>query len=190
MLRIYIILIYALYCLIIKSFSSKLVDHVLIKDSPIFVTYTTGNPNRIKLTINLIKSVYLHSVQLYSNTVVVCLDKSACTWCKSEALTFLPSQKSCYCIEYSSNPSESDTYASKEWSDSVLKKIQILKEFVQTNLSYGIFSDHDVVVKSSLDDIFHQNNYNYPIITMCDFPKMYRPENKMANTGFMLVIVK
>ena len=43
------------------------------------------------------------------------------------------------------------------------------------------------VVKTNLDDLINNQAYQTPIISMCDFPKTFRPENKMANTGFLLV---
>jgi len=65
-----------------------------------------------------------------------------------------------------------------------------MKDFIEAQGAGAniVFADHDVVVLNSLDDVFSDAKYQqHPIISMCDFTKKYRPENKMANTGFMLV---
>ena len=163
---------------------------------PLFVTYTTGAADRIALTSNLLKSLQIHSPKLAANVLISCLDNDACKWCQglAEKAGMVQdahekghgdiSAKKCHCIEDTINATASDTYASAYWSAAVVRKVGVVRDFVQSHLNFAIFADHDVVVKASLDDIFSQPAYTTtPITTMCDFPKTFRPENKMANTG-------
>ena len=164
---------------------------------PLFVTYTTGATDRIALTSNLIKSLQLHSPRLAANVLIACFDNTACRWCRTIATqnhTFAGglsekdkvdiSARLCHCIEDTVNATASDAYASAYWSAAVVRKVGVVRDFVRSQLKFAIFADHDVVVKGSLDDIFSQAAYTTTsITTMCDFPKTFRPENKMANTG-------
>lgn len=160
----------------------------LDRSSPLFITYTTGGNERVDLTTNLLNSLQLHSPQLYANHIVACLDVEACDWCKQRP--FDP--RACYCIAdhvtgVKGKGPDADKYASALWSASVLKKVGVIRSFLKSNFKYAVFADQDVVVLSSLDEIFLNSSFQEPIITMCDFPKKFRPQYKMANTGFILI---
>jgi Nucleotide-diphospho-sugar transferase len=167
--------------------STTFEDRVPKSNSPLFVTYTTGAQDRIDLTLNLLKSLEIHSPLLYANTLIACLDEKACSWCETMTKDPVLWKHRCYCIEDAVNSTESDQYASAQWGAAVIRKVSLITEYVRSNAKMAIFADHDVIVKASLDNIFDDPDYQTPIITMCDFPKVFRPENKMANTGFMLI---
>lgn len=175
-------------CLCNSSFEQQV--NMLNTSVPLFVTYTTGAADRVDLTSNLLKSLKIHSPKLAANVLIACLDDDACKWCKGLPGDGDVSVKMCHCIEDTVTATASDAYASAYWSAAVVRKVGVVRDFVQSRLSLAIFADHDVVVKGSLDDIFTQKEYvTTPIITMCDFPKTFRPENKMANTGTYLILI-
>lgn len=183
------LLLILFYCMCLCNSSFDEVVSSLDATEPLFVTYTTGATDRIALTSNLLKSLQMHSPKLAANALIACLDNDACKWCqglvtaKGQGRSDV-SAKICHCIEDTVNATASDAYASAYWSAAVVRKVGVIRDFVQSPLKFAIFADHDVVVKASLDDIFSQPAYiTTPIATMCDFPKTFRPENKMANTG-------
>lgn len=61
-------------------------------NSTLLVTYTTGQANRLKLTSNLLVSVFIHSPHLLQNLRVVCLDSLACQWCKNDISPLIKQQ--------------------------------------------------------------------------------------------------
>ena len=118
--------------------------------APLFVTYTTGAADRLALTLNLLTSLRLHSPRLAENSMVACFDDLACEWCTSlRSKQQLHPHASCYCIEDTVNATASDAYASAYWSEAVVRKVGVIRDFVHSkNIPYAVFADHDVVCKS------------------------------------------
>ena len=203
----FIFLLKSIFC------KCKLVDVMIKRDSPLFMTYTTGHPQRIEMTQNLLKSLELNSPNLRSNVIISCLDDLACKWCESVKNEL---KTGCYCINDNSNDNISiisksissdsinDEYNSNTWSNAVLKKVIIAKEIAENKIK-AFLSDHDVVIRSNFDNYFDRGSIDFfgktwaaghnnqlidgpppSILTMCDLPKSYKPLQRHPNTGFMI----
>jgi hypothetical protein len=182
----------------------------------VFVTFTTGHAPRLQLTANLLTSVRLNSWNLGLNVVVACLDEEACSKCPSLAAPNA-AKCYCVGASSGPDPVGSsvaaaatqatDQYKSPVWARAVLMKVALATEIVDAGLQ-AIMSDHDVVLAGNFDDYFSKGpkaffgapwsdgaKANHPepsapdpaIVTMCDFPKRFRPLTREANTGFMFI---
>ena len=189
------LLVFATAAESVKGGGGRLLLCDVIPDSslPVVLTYTSGQKERILFTRNLIQSLNENSKKLASNVVIACLDEASCDWC----LHFYKNTKEvgCFCQEpsfstttSSSSVLSSSPYESPEWTSAVVKKTGVALALLQcSSIGYAVLADHDVVVRSSLDNVVQRFGHISPLITMCDFRKKARPENRMANTGFILV---